>query len=42
MLAPFERMETGKWQEQLMEEINKFAKAHNVEVKGLVEEPLNE
>ena len=42
MLAPFERMETGKWQEQLMKEINKFAKAHNVEVKGLEEEALNE
>ncbi len=42
MMAPFERMETGKWQEQLMEEINKFAKAHNVEVKGLEEKPLNE
>ena len=42
MLAPFERMETDKWQEQLMKEIDKFAKAHNVEVKGLEEEPLNE
>ena len=42
MLAPFERMETSKWQDQLMEGINKFAKAHNVEVKGLEEEPLNE
>lgn len=35
MLAPFERMETRKWQEQLLKEINKFAQANNVEVIGL-------
>jgi len=42
MMAPFERMETSKWQEQLMEEINDFAKTHNVNISGLAEEPLNE
>ena len=42
MLAPFERMEIAKWQDQLMEEINKFAKAHDVVVEGLKEKPLNE
>jgi hypothetical protein len=42
MWAPFERMEMDKWQYQLMMKINEFAKVHNVEVKGLAEEPLNE
>ncbi len=34
MLAPFERMETGKWQTQLMEEINRYAKTHHVVLEG--------
>ncbi len=42
MMAPFERMEIDTWQSRLMEEINMFANTHNVEVKGLEEEPLNE
>ncbi len=42
MMAPFERMETGIWQEQLMKEIKEVAKAHNVDIKGLEEEALNE
>lgn len=42
MLAPFERMEVEKWQNQLMEEINRFAKTHHVAVEGLKEKPLNE
>ena len=42
MMAPFERMEIDKWQNQLMEEINNFAKAHNVPISGLTEDPLNE
>jgi len=42
MFAPFERMEIDKWQSRLMEEINKFAKTHNVLIEGLKEKPLNE
>ena len=42
MLAPFERMEIEKWQNVLMDEIDKFAKTHNVAITGLTEQPLNE
>ena len=42
MLAPFERMEIEKWQNVLMDEIDKFAETHNVVITGLREEPLNE
>ncbi len=42
MLAPFERMEVEKWQNQLMDEINSFAITHNVAVEGIKEKPLNE
>ena len=42
MLAPFERMEVEKWQNQLMEVINSFALTHNVVVEGIKEKPLNE
>ena len=42
MLAPFERMEIAKWQNQLMEEINSFSEIHHVAVEGLSEKPLNE
>ena len=42
MLAPFERMEIEKWQNLLMDEIEKFAKTHNVDITGLAEQPLNE
>jgi hypothetical protein len=37
MLAPFERMEIEKWQNQLMDVINDFSKTHNVAIEGLKE-----
>ncbi len=42
MFAPFERMEIEKWQKQLMVVIKDISTRHNVEIKGLVEKPLNE
>ncbi|MCK4990206.1 MAG: hypothetical protein KAS29_06955, partial [Bacteroidales bacterium] len=42
MLAPFERMEIDRWQSQLMEEIDRFAKTHHVTVEGMKEQALNE
>ena len=42
MLAPFERMEIEKWQDQLIQEINKFSKKHNVKIEGIIEKPMND
>ncbi|MFO7670092.1 MAG: glycoside hydrolase family 20 zincin-like fold domain-containing protein [Bacteroidales bacterium] len=42
MLAPFERMETEKWQGQLLVEIHQYAKTHGVVVEGLNATPLGE
>ncbi|MFH0759748.1 MAG: glycoside hydrolase family 20 zincin-like fold domain-containing protein [Bacteroidota bacterium] len=42
MLAPFERMETERWQNQLIGEIHRYAKTHDVVVEGLNGKPLGE
>ncbi|RIH66119.1 hypothetical protein D1164_07615 [Mariniphaga sediminis] len=34
MLAPFERMEIGKWQNQLWDVINEYAQANDVQIEG--------
>jgi hexosaminidase len=36
MIAPFERMEIEKWQNQLMSVIREFARTHSISAEGLV------
>lgn len=42
MLAPFERMEIKEWRKDLGDVINSFAKLHNIPVKGLEAERLED
>jgi hypothetical protein len=42
MLAPFERMEIKKWQNELEKVIKEYAKNNNITVKGIEEERLED
>jgi hypothetical protein len=42
MLAPFERMQINEWREDLGDVISSFAKLHNIPVKGLEAERLED